>query len=262
MNIKEINCKTTLMPSKLPEADYCINPYTGCLHKCVYCYACFMKRFTNHSENWGEFLDVKVNAANILNEELVKKSKRKGSILLGSVTDVYQPAEKKFQMTRKILEVLAKYDFPVSILTKSELVVRDINLLKKIPDCEVGLTITSLDDRISKIFEPGASVPVKRLDALTILKNSGLKTYAFVGPILPGLTDLKLIIPALQGKIGFIMFESLNYGKFNSDNINQAYNEAGVNIPVFRDIDWSEIESEARELSQIYKITVKGFYKH
>ena len=262
MNIKEINCKTALTSSKLPEADYCINPYIGCLHKCVYCYACFMKRFTNHPEVWGEFLDVKVSAADILNRELVKKSKRKGSILLGSVTDVYQPAEKKFQITRKILEVLAKHNFPVSILTKSELVIRDIDLLKKIFDCEVGLTLTSLDDRISKIFEPGASVPAKRLDALTILKNSGLKTYAFVGPILPGLTDLKLIIPALQGKIDFIMFESLNYGKFNSGNISQAYTEAGANIPAFRDIDWSEIELEARKLSQIYKIPVKGFYKH
>jgi DNA repair photolyase len=221
-----------------------------------------MKRFTNHPEVWGEFLDVKVNAADILDGELVKKSKRKGSILLGSVTDVYQPAEKKFQMTRKILEVLAKYDFPVSILTKSELVVRDIDLLKKILDCEVGLTITSLDGRISKIFEPGASAPAKRLSALTVLKSSGLKTYAFVGPILPGLTDLKLIIPALQGKIDFIMFEALNYGKFNSDSIIRAYTEAGANIPVFRDIDWSKIELEARELSQIHKIPVKGFYRH
>jgi DNA repair photolyase len=221
-----------------------------------------MKRFTNHPEDWGEFLDVKVNAADILDGELVKRKKRKGSILLGSVTDVYQPAEKKFQITRKILAVLTKYDFPVSILTKSELVVRDVDLLKKIPDCEVGLTITSLDEKISKIFEPGASAPAKRLGALTILKSSGLKTYAFVGPILPGLTDLKLIIPALQGKIDFIMFESLNYGKFNSDNISRAYTEAGANIPVFRDIDWSKIESEARKLSQIYKIPVKGFYKH
>ncbi|NCT54946.1 radical SAM protein [Candidatus Falkowbacteria bacterium] len=262
MNIKEINCKTALTSSKLPEADYCINPYIGCLHKCVYCYACFMKRFTNHPEDWGEFLDVKVNAADILNGELVKKSKRKGSIFLGSVTDVYQPAEKKFQITRKILEVLAKYDFPVSILTKSELVVRDINLLKKISDCEVGLTITSLNDKISNIFEPGASIPAKRLDALAILKSSGLKTYAFVGPILPGLTDLKLIIPTLQGKIDFIMFEALNYGKFNSDKINLAYTEAGSNIPIFSNINWDEIESEARELSQIYRIPVKGFYRH
>jgi DNA repair photolyase len=262
MNIKEINCKTTLTSSKLPEVDYCINPYVGCLHKCVYCYACFMKRFANHPEDWGEFLDVKINAADTLDDELVKRNKRKGSILLGSVTDVYQPAEKKFQITRKILEVLAKYNFPVSILTKSELVTRDVDLLKNISDCEVGLTITSLDEKISKIFEPGASVPIKRLNTLVILKSSGLKTYAFVGPILPGLTDLKSIIPALQGKIDFIMFESLNYGKFNSDKINLAYAKADITVPVFKDINWNEIEAEARKLSRIYKIPVKGFYKH
>lgn len=262
MNIKEIICKTALTPSKLPEADYCINPYVGCLHKCVYCYACFMKRFTNHPEDWGDFLDIKINSVDMLSKELEKGRKKNGSILLGSVTDAYQPAEKKFQITRKILEVLSRYNFSVSILTKSELVVRDIDLLKKISDCEVGLTITSLDAGISKIFEAGASIPARRLEALALLKKSGLKTYAFVGPILPGITDLELIISALQGKIDFIMFESLNYGKFNRDNINHAYIKAGMNIPNFKNVDWSKIELQARSLSQNYKIPVKGFYRH
>jgi len=94
MDIKEINCKTALVYSKLPEVDYCINPYIGCLHGCVYCYACFMKRFTNHSEDWGNFLDIKVNSAEVLKKELSKENRRSGPILLGSVTDAYQPIEK------------------------------------------------------------------------------------------------------------------------------------------------------------------------
>ena len=110
MKANTIQCKTLLTKSRLPEVDYCINPYVGCSHGCVYCYSQFIKRFTGHTERWGEFVDVKINASKILEKELLRNPKR-GVVLLGSVTDAYQPAERKYKITRDILEVLLRYDF-------------------------------------------------------------------------------------------------------------------------------------------------------
>ncbi len=262
MKIQEIKVKTVLAASKLPAVDYCVNPYVGCAHACVYCYACFMKRFTNHEEEWGDFLDVKINALEVLAKELSGQGKKIGTVLLGSVTDAYQPLEKKQQLTRGILEILSRHDFPISILTKSKLVVRDMDILKKFSHCEVGLTITSLDEGISRIFEPAASSPAHRLAALSLLHDNQIKTYAFVGPILPGISDLNLIISELSGKIDYLMFEALNYQQYNREKVKAAYQKAGLDLPNFSQIDWDEIEKEARELSKKYNIPVKGFFRH
>ena len=122
MDVKEINAKSVLTKSNLPESDYCINPYVGCLHGCKYCYARFMRRFTGHKEKWGEFLDVKINAPQVLEKELSRKKRKKGRVLLGRVTDAYQPVERKYKITRELLKILLRHQFPVSILTKSDLV--------------------------------------------------------------------------------------------------------------------------------------------
>jgi len=258
MTIKEILCRSVLTKSNLPEVDYCINPYVGCLHGCVYCYASFMKRFTGHKEEWGTFLDVKVNAPEILKKEITPRKKR-GKILIGSVTDAYQPTERMFRLTRQILEILAKYDFPVSILTKSNLVKRDFDIIRSIGSCEVGMTLTSLDESISRIIEPVASTPAERLDALSFFRQSGISAYAFIGPILPGLIDLRSILKALKGRVDFVMFETLNQNKSNRDKIARAYEKAGV---ILKQADWISVEREAIELSRNEGIPVKGFYKH
>ena len=165
MKIKIIKCKSVLTKSNLPKVDYCINPYVGCMHSCVYCYARFMRRFTGHAEPWGHFLDIKVNAPEVLAKELARNP-RKGTVLLGSVTDAYQPVERKYRLTRAILEILLKHNFPVSILTKSDLVVRDIDLFRQFSECEVGLTITSMDENVARNFEPHASSPKRGLRRL------------------------------------------------------------------------------------------------
>ncbi len=148
-----------------------------------------MRRFTGHNEQWGHFLDVKINAPEVLARELAKNPKR-GEILLGSVTDAYQPVERKYRLARTILKILVSYDFPVSILTKSDLVVRDLDLFKQFSKCEVGLTVTTTDQETARSFEPYASMPQQRIEALETLHRSGITTYAFIGPILPKLTDL------------------------------------------------------------------------
>ncbi len=267
MKIKEIQCKSVLTKSKLPESDYCINPYVGCMHGCSYCYARFMRRFTGHSEErWGKFIDVKINAVEVLKKQLDRNPK-KGVILLGSVTDAYQPLEKKYRVTRAILEVLLHYDFPVSILTKSELVIRDIELLKQFKECEIGLTITTLDEKAAKSFEPYASSPEKRLKALEVLHKAGIKTYAFMGPILSGFTNLREIFNTLQGKVDFIMAETLNMRCGNrNDVIETLRRDFPASLTFFesnlKKEYWIKIETEIKQLSEEFSMPLKGFYKH
>lgn len=190
MEIKTIQSKSILTPSKLPDTDFVINPYTGCRFGCTYCYASFMSRYVGKDiKDWGEFVYVKENAAELLKKDL-SRLKNKGkdkSIFISSVTDPYQGLEVKYRLTRQCLEVLLNWGFEgeVSILTKSDLVLRDIDLLKQFKNVEVGLTVTSTDDQISKYFEKNAPSVTKRFEALKKLNEEGIRTYAFVGPLLP-----------------------------------------------------------------------------
>jgi len=146
-----------------------------------------MTKYHSHRERWGEFVDVKINLPQILSRELPRAER--GIVLLSSVTDPYQPVEEKYELTRKTLQRLLAYNFPVSVLTKSALVARDADLLSKFPECEVGLTITTLDEGVREGFEPHASGIRERLDALKTLSSHGVKTYAFLGPLLPFLIE-------------------------------------------------------------------------
>ena len=189
MEVKEIKCKSLLNKSKL--ADYCINCYVGCEHSCIYCYAeYYTKKYTQHKEEWGSFVDVKINASEVLRKEILNK--KKGSVFLSSLTDPYQPLEKKYELTRRCLEILQRNNFSVCIQTKSSLVLRDLDLLRKFKECEVGFTITTLDEKIRKDFEPFSSPVEEKLKALKILKENGIKTYVFFGPILPFLSNKNL----------------------------------------------------------------------
>lgn len=266
MKIRTIQCRSVLTKSNLPKVDYCINPYVGCLHGCVYCYARFMRRFTGHSEPWGQFLDIKINAPEILAKELAKNPKR-GTVLLGSVTDAYQPHERKYRLTRAILESLLQHDFPVSVLTKSDLVVRDLDLLRQFGDCEVGLTVTSTDENVARNFEPNASSPQKRIKALETLHQAGITTYAFLGPILPELTDLEAIFEAIHGKVDFIMAESLNLKCGNRHLVEAVLSSKYPKLlPVyqagFSQEYWDEAETATKKLAAKHQIPHKGFFRH
>jgi DNA repair photolyase len=205
--VREIECKSLLTKSGIASIDYALNPYVGCAHGCVYCYASFMKRFTGHKEAWGSFVDVRVNAAAVLARQMPRA--KRGKISLSTVTDPYQPLEKQHQITRACLEVLAAYDFPVSILTKSDLVRRDVDLLRRFQDVEVGFTITALDDEVRRVFEPGASPIPARLAALGELAEAGVKTWAFCGPLLPFLSDGEEQMEALFRELARVGVSSL-----------------------------------------------------
>ncbi len=181
MKINEINCKTALSKSNLPGLDYSLNPYRGCEHACVYCYVPNILRIKR--EEWGGFVNVKTNIANILSKEL--KKKQKGVVGISTVTDPYQPLEKKYKLTRYCLEQLLRYDFPVHIQTKSDLILRDIDLISKFSNIEVMFSIGTLHDSERKILEPNASSIQQRLNAMKILSENGVKTTVFFGPIYP-----------------------------------------------------------------------------
>lgn len=265
MKVNIIQCKSVLTKSRLPEVEYCINPYIGCLHGCVYCYSRFMRRFTGHTEKWGEFVDVKINAPEILEKELGHR--RRETVLLGSVTDAYQPIEKKYQLTRKLLEVLLTHNWPISILTKSDLVLRDIDLLRQFKKCEVGLTITTLDEKAREVFEPRSSPSQQRVRTLETLHCAGIRTYCFIGPILPGITDLRLILSAIRGKVDFIMAETLNMRCGNREDVQEALKRKFPQLlPLYKSglskNYWNKAEGELKRLSREFKIPLKGFYRH
>jgi len=186
---KKVECKSVLNKSAL--ADYCINPYIGCQHACRYCYAeSYTRRFSKHAETWGNFVDIKINAPAVLAREVRRKPR--GTVYLSSLTDAYQPLEQKYGLTRKLLEILLQHQFPISIQTKSALVLRDLDLIQKFHEREVGFTITTLNDDIRKSFEPASSCVEEKLLAIKELKENGVKTYVFFGPVLPYLSDQNL----------------------------------------------------------------------
>ncbi len=216
MIIREIKAKGILSKSQV--YDYALNPYVGCAHECVYCYAKFMKRFTGHKERWGDFVDVKINAPELLAREVKKKSI--GRVWVSGVCDPYQPLEKKYGLTGKCLEILADNGWPFTVQTKSALVLRDMEILKRAKEGEVGFTITTADDSIRKIFEPGASPVSKRIDALAVLHKNGISTFAMIAPVLPGAEGL---IGQLKGKVDHVIIDRLNY-----NYANQVYKEHGL----------------------------------
>lgn len=213
---REINCKTALTKTGIPGFQYCLNPYVGCTHSCVYCYASFMGRFTGHREPWGTYVDAKVNIAAVLKKQLNARRVPEGRVIISSVTDAYQPAEAHYRLTRSCLEELAgRPSLEVELLTKSALVVRDLSILKEMPRCSVGFTLTTVDEKVARVFEPGAPPPGLRLAAARQLVEAGIAVWVFVAPVLPGVGDSEKALSALfkelrRAGVKDIMADTLN----------------------------------------------------
>jgi DNA repair photolyase len=202
-----------------------------------------MKKFTGHTEPWGDFVDVKINAPSILEKQLTRL-KKTSRILIGTVCDAYQPIEKKYQITRKCLTRLIPYKHKISILTKSPLVLRDLDIFKELKDIEIGFTITSLDPRVRRVFEPGTSPPEQRFDALRELSKNRIRTWVFVAPVLPYFCDSKRAITSIiqrtrDAGARHIMFDTLNPYPKVWKNVNRLvkkhFPEAIGHLRAFRD---------------------------
>ncbi|MBN2095744.1 MAG: radical SAM protein [Candidatus Aenigmarchaeota archaeon] len=267
MEVREIQAKSCLNESKI--TDYVINPYTGCQHGCAYCYATFIKRFQHIDAEWGKFVFAKVNCPELLEKELLLA--RPGDIWLSSVTDCYMPLEAKYGLTRKILEVLEKSprkkDFPVEVLTKSSLVRRDFDLLKAI-DAELGMSVNTLDEKTSRVLEPLASSPPERVNTLKEAKEKGLRVYAFISPVMPGITNLEELFRELSF-CDYCYIELLNTKKYILDRLMPVF-EANFpdKVPLLRGYIadpgtfYRQVQVEARALEKKHGLKIKEISLH
>ncbi len=192
--IGEVRTRVALPPSRLPGLDFALNPYVGCQHDCLYCYAPYVTK--RPRAEW-----TRVRARMDLPQALAKEIKgKRGVIGLGTVTDPYQEAERHLLITRRCLMEIIPHGLAVSALTKSDLILRDLDLLKELQG-EVGITVTSVSDSLSREFEPGAPLPGRRLSALQQMAEAGLNAYALMGPLLPVLEekDAAELVDALAG---------------------------------------------------------------
>jgi DNA repair photolyase len=265
MNINFVEAKTLITKSNIPNIDYVVNPYTGCMHSCIYCYAEFMKRFSNHGgEKWGSFLDVKQFDLNKINPHRYDGKR----LMFSSVTDPYIPLEIRYQNTRKILEHLVGTTAEITILTKSKFVTRDIDLFKQFKHIEVGISISTMDKDLSHKLEPVASNPIERMESLKRIYDNGIQTYVFVSPFLPQITDFKKIIEYSKEFADDFWFENFN---FRPHNVSRIMNFIKETVPehlgYYKELRrnpalWDEIEDEIVKYCETREIPFRIAFHH
>ena len=231
IKIGQVNVKTILTKSNLPIAGYSINPYVGCIHACKYCYACFMKRFTGHDERWGTFLDVKYW------QDIKNPQKYDGKTMIGvSVTDAYNPQEEQFCRTRTFLEQMQGSKINLIITTKSDLVLRDLDLIKNFPDPLVSWSINTLDENFKDDMDKAVSIE-RRISAMKKCHEAGIRTTCFISPIFPGITEVFDIIERIKDFCDYIWLENLNLrGNFKSDIMQYIAEKYSHLLPLYKQI--------------------------
>lgn len=231
MNIQNITVKNILTKSSLPIGDYSVNPYVGCTHACKYCYASFMKRFTRHPEPWGTFLDVKYW------QEIRNPEKYAGKhLFIGSVTDPYNPQEEVYQRTRELLIQLQGSGAAITIATKSDLVLRDLDLIRTFPRARVSWSINTLDEPFQKDMDQAVSIP-RRLKAMKTFFEAGIRTTCFISPIFPGITDIPAIVRKTRDQCNLIWLENLNLrGSYKQNILTYIAENYPELIPLYHEI--------------------------
>lgn len=209
--IRMKEAKSILSKSRL--SDYSVNPYTGCTHACAYCYASYMNEYTAHQERWGTYVDVKHWP------DIRRPEKYTGkSIAVGTVTDPYQPAEAQFGRTRAFLEQMKDSGAHISITTKSDLVLRDLGLLRSLPEARVLFSINTLDEQFQQDMDKAAPI-AKRISAMRTLHEAGVHTTCFIAPVMPGITGVPSIILAVRQVCDEIYIDGLNLRTVNRSAI-------------------------------------------
>lgn len=220
MPVVEQRARSIIVPTKLPDTDWVVNPYTGCQFGCGYCYASYMGRSVGEPVGrWGDYLYAKINAPDLARAQLsaMDPDRKHGNVLLSSVTDPYQAPEARYRLSRGVLEAFASDGWPgrVAVLTKAPLVTRDVDVLSALPRAEVGMTVTTTDDAIARWLEVRAPSASRRLGALRDLADAGVETFAFVGPLLPHFRERPQQLDALfgalaQAGVGSVFVEHIN----------------------------------------------------
>lgn len=247
--IKPVQVKNIVTKSNLPVCDYAVNPYIGCEHACKYCYASFMKRFTGHLEKWGTFVDIKEW------QVLKNPEKYRGKeFFLGSVTDPYQPCEKEYKRTRAILEQLQGSGVILSIATKSDLILRDLDLIKTFPNARISFSINTLDEEFRKDMDCSVSIE-RKIMAMKTFHDEGIRTTCFISPIFPAITDCKAIIQKTKDICNLVWLENLNlrgdYKPIILDYIKEKYPQhSSLYHDIYTKKDksyWKTLDKELRE---------------
>lgn len=209
--VRAVRTRSALVRSRL--FPYCLNPYAGCAHACVYCYARFATRVSHPHEPWGSYVDARINAPQVLERQLQRAEP--ATVYMSSVCDAWQPAEKVYRIARKCLELLACSGFPLFLHSKSTLIERDFDVLRGKANVTLGVTVTTLNAEQARLFEPGASPPSERLAVVRSARKQGLRTFVFAGPLLPGLSDRgeglrELLHRIAETKPDFVYVDRLN----------------------------------------------------
>lgn len=261
---KIIEVKDYVTKSNLPASDYVINPYIGCPHACKYCYACFMKRFTGHNEEWGTFIDVKMCTKPISKKKLENKS-----VFLSSVTDCYNIFEEKYCVTRQILTQLVDIDCKLNISTKSKLILRDLDLLKKCKHLTVAMSINTLNEQFKNDMDNASSI-ADRLETLRQLHEHGIYVILFMSPIFPEITDFKEIIECSKSFVDEYWFENLNLrGNYKATILEYISIHYPQHIELYNDIYlygktnyWDELAKKIEEYCNANHIKRINFFYH
>ena len=257
IKVNHIETKSVMTKSNTPLGGYSLNPYVGCPHACKYCYASFMKRFTGHSEPWGTFMDVK-------HWPTIKVPKKYAGqkIVIGTVTDGYNPLEETYKNTRKLLEELKDSGGDIVICTKSDLVLRDLDLLKEMNQkCRLTISwsINTLDEEFKNDMDDAASIE-RRLSAMKEVYDAGIRTICFISPVFPGITDIEAIFKRAKDQCDLIWLENLNLrGGFKADIMNYIAEKYPDLVPLYDEIYnkknrsyFEDLEKKAEKMAKKY----------
>lgn len=231
ISIREINSKNIISKSNLPVGDYSVNPYVGCVHACKYCYASFMNRFSGHTEPWGNYLDVKT-WPKITNPRKYDDSE----IVIGSVTDPYNPLEEKFKRTKRLLLELRGTTAKITIITKSDLVLRDLDIIRTFPNIRVTFSINTLDENFKNDMDSAVSIDL-RLKAMKTYYDNKICTICFISPIFPEITNTQAIMDAVMNQCNGIWIENLNLrGEYKAQILKYIKNKYPKLVPLYDEI--------------------------
>ena len=252
--IADVETKNIMTKSSLPVGGWSVNPYVGCTHGCKYCYASFMKRFTGHTEEWGTFLDVKHWP------EIKHPEKYAGQrVVIGSVTDGYNPQEEIFGATRRLLEQLRGSGADILICTKSDLVLRDLDLLKELGQVTVSWSVNTLDEDFKNDMDNAVSIE-RRLEAMKQVYDAGIRTVCFVSPVFPEITDFEAIFEQVRDQCDLFWLENLNLrGGFKKTIMDYIADKYPALAPLYHEIYdlhdrryFEALEKKAEEMAKKY----------
>ena len=258
MRIVEYNAVSAISRSSMAELDYALNAYSGCFHGCIYCYAMDFTRIQDAAQHWGQVVYVKKNLLHLLRSEI--KTMKRGIVGVSTITDPYQPAEAVYHLSGSAIEILLRAGFRVTVQTKSPLVLRDRDILQDHRNlCDVGITITTMNQKKALLLEPQSPSPLARGRALSSLSSSGIRTWIFLGPIINGIndspSDMEQIFQLAADTGSRVIYDTFSNYKGATMLMAERIGSSDMAGQSRYDIKWKEkVMSDVQRLSDRYSV--------